>query len=98
MSHAVIYETNPGVNCVAHIHSMELWKQTINVLPCTPESASYGTPEMANAILDLILEYHPRSRGIFAMKGHEEGIVAFGTTPDEALVKFEELLSMLYDK
>lgn len=85
MSHAVIYEANPGVNCVAHIHSMELWKKAINLLPCTPENASYGTPEMANAILDLILEHNLRSKGIFAMKGHEEGIIAFGEKPEDAL-------------
>ena len=85
MSHAVIYEANPGVNCVAHIHNMELWKYAIKVLPCTPQNAAYGTPEMAHAIIDLILEHNLRSQGIFAMKGHEEGIIAFGEKPEGAM-------------
>ncbi|HRZ41811.1 MAG TPA: class II aldolase/adducin family protein [Bacteroidales bacterium] len=84
MSHAIIYDTCPEVQCVIHIHSMELWKKAIREIPCTPGHVSYGTPEMALAIRDLILFGKMQDHGILAMKGHEEGIVMFGRSATEA--------------
>lgn len=91
LSHAVIYETLPEVNCVIHIHSLELWKRWLPVVPCTPESVAYGTPEMASSIVELISDPHRAKQGVFAMKGHEEGIIAFGGTTGEATEKIFKL-------
>ncbi len=85
MSHAVIYEILPLVQCVIHIHNMAMWQKAIGILPCTPEDLTYGTPEMARAIEALIREQGLPGKGILAMKGHEEGIIAFGNTVGEAL-------------
>ncbi len=84
MSHAIIYDTLPEVKCVIHVHSLELWKKAIEIIPCTPEEVAYGTPEMALAIRDLIRKEKMQDHGILAMKGHEEGIVMFGRDAEEA--------------
>jgi hypothetical protein len=48
------------------------------------KSARYGTPEMAREVIRLLEdEGHPKS-GVFIMLGHEEGIVAFGRSAEEA--------------
>jgi L-ribulose-5-phosphate 4-epimerase len=91
MSHAVIYDTCPEVQCVIHIHSMELWKKAIQEIPCTPEDVYYGTPEMAYAIRDVIRDNGMMHSGILAMKGHEEGIIAFGRDAGEAERELMEL-------
>lgn len=93
MSHAVIYDTLPDVQCVIHIHSMPLWEKAVQYLPCTPHDVAYGTPEMAGAIAGLIREYGMLHSGILAMKGHEEGIVMFGRDADEAEKELYPLLS-----
>eukprot|EP01083_Nonionella_stella_P253788 873000_1 len=47
MTHAAIYECDKNIQCVIHIHDLNLWKNTINKLPTTDISAQYGTPEIA---------------------------------------------------
>lgn len=95
MSHAIIYDTLPEVQCVIHIHSMELWRRAIRILPCTPENVTYGTPEMARAIRDILLKHKILNRGILAMKGHEEGIIMFGRDTKEAEGQLEVGESLL---
>lgn len=85
MSHAVIYQNLPAVNCVIHIHDKNLWLKGLKTLPSTCATAEYGTPEMAKSILDLIHKHGMVHGGLFVMQGHEEGMMAFGTTPGEAL-------------
>lgn len=93
MSHAVIYETLPDVRCVIHVHNYDIWRKAIDQFPCTPEGAKYGTPEMAEAIAELIKEENMINTGVIIMKGHEEGIITFGRSPDEAFGKLEEVIS-----
>ena len=79
MSHAVIYQECPEVNAVIHIHHLGWWEKWKDRLPTTAESATYGTPEMAKAIIGLLRESDLRHREkIFIMAGHREGIIAFG--------------------
>jgi hypothetical protein len=39
---------------------------------------------MARAIAELLRDPTVRDRGLFVMGGHREGLIAFGTTLDEA--------------
>lgn len=89
MSHAVIYQNLPEVRCVIHVHNYDIWKKAIDYFPCTPDEAKYGTPEMAVAIAELIKNENMMHNGIIIMKGHEEGIIIFGRTPEEAMEKLE---------
>ena len=84
MSHAVIYQECPDVNAVVHVHHLALWQRMLNQVPTTPPEATYGSPEMARAIIELLNNSDLKDRKIFVMAGHEEGIFTFGETLEEA--------------
>jgi ribulose-5-phosphate 4-epimerase/fuculose-1-phosphate aldolase len=84
LSHAAIYECSNETNAVIHIHNFDLWEKLIHHVPTTREEISYGTTEMANEIRRLFIETDVKTEKIIAMAGHEEGIIAFGKTLDEA--------------
>ena len=50
----------------------------------TRADVAYGTPEMADEVRRLFCETDVRQLRIFGMAGHEDGIVTFGRTADEA--------------
>ena len=79
MSHAVIYEQNPDINSVIHVHHVKMWKDYLNVLPTTDPEAQFGTPRIATEIQKLI----KNKKGIIIMGGHEEGILTYGSTIEE---------------
>ena len=83
MSHAVIYQSNRAINAVVHIHSQKIWETYLHKLPTTPENCAYGTPEIAEAIARLVRE-NPENRGIIITAGHQEGIITYGETVEEA--------------
>ncbi len=86
MSHAVIYQECPEINAVIHIHQLDLWRQLLHQIPTTSVQATYGTPEMAKEIIRLLQETTVRSEErFFAMAGHEEGLIAFGRSMQEAV-------------
>lgn len=85
MSHAVIYEECPDVQAVVHVHSLKLWKDLLWKIPTTDAAATYGSPEMANSIVDLLKNTDLRRSKLFIMSGHEEGIFSFGQTLEEAV-------------
>jgi len=74
MSHAVVYETNPEIGAVVHIHHRKLWEANLNRLPTTPESIEYGTPELAEAIGLLI----SKGQRIIVFSGHQDGLLVCG--------------------
>jgi len=84
LTHAIIYQKNPDVNAVIHIHNLQLWKKLFGRVPTTPKSATYGTPEMALEIAKLLEEENTRESGLIVMGGHREGLVVFGKTLEEA--------------
>ena len=85
MSHGQVYRALPHAGAVIHVHSPLLWgSATALELPATPPSAAYGTPAMAAAVHALLLADLNQSGGVFAMGGHEDGIVAYGSNVDEA--------------
>jgi len=84
LTHAVIYEHDQSANAVIHIHNVELWKKLLNKVPTTNKIVEYGTPDMAKEILRLFKETNLIEKKILVMAGHEEGIVTFGKTLDEA--------------
>jgi len=84
LSHAAIYECSKETNAVIHIHNFDMWEKLIHKVPTTREEVLYGTTEMANEIKRLFIETNVKSEKIIVMAGHEEGIIAFGKTLDEA--------------
>lgn len=83
MTHAVFYRLSRVVNAVIHIHDCNLWKNYFNVLPTSLPDAEYGTPEMAFSI-EKILSEQSLNKGVLVMGGHEDGLVAYGESLEEA--------------
>ena len=84
MSHAAVYQANQDIGAVVHIHNRELWERYLDILPTTDKSVEYGTPEMAAEISKIMTNPSMLDRRIFIMGGHEEGIIAFGRSVQEA--------------
>ncbi|HSH19229.1 MAG TPA: class II aldolase/adducin family protein [Draconibacterium sp.] len=84
LSHAAIYETLANVGSVIHIHHKGMWDKYFALLLTTSPEILYGTPEMAYEIKKIIATIKPEQDNILIMGGHEEGIIAWGETPDDA--------------
>ena len=84
LTHAAIYVANPTVNAVVHVHHLELWRKLLNKVPTTNPNCAYGTPEMAAEIIRLCQQPETEKQKIVIMSGHEEGILVFGHSLDEA--------------
>jgi ribulose-5-phosphate 4-epimerase/fuculose-1-phosphate aldolase len=85
MTHGVIYDLDNALRAVLHVHSPDIWQTAAaQGIPVTSPSVEYGTPEMSREVERLFSQTDVRHRGIFSMGGHEDGIVAFGHTAEEA--------------
>jgi ribulose-5-phosphate 4-epimerase/fuculose-1-phosphate aldolase len=86
MTHASVYECDPEIRAVFHIHNLMMWERLKGKMPTTAENVEFGTPEMAYEIKRLFTdsETYVKERKIIVMGGHKEGIISFGTTMDEA--------------
>lgn len=82
LTHYGIYKANLNVQCVFHVHHQKLWELLINHnYDSIDENIPYGTQEMAEAAARLMAS---KTSGIFVMKGHEDGIISYGTNAEEA--------------
>lgn len=85
LTHGVIYALEPDAHWVMHAHSPHIWRHAAALgLPITAAAVPYGTPEMAAEVHRLFRETGVKKQLIFAMGGHEDGIVSFGRTAEEA--------------
>lgn len=82
LTHAAIYAHNQKIQAVFHVHEKLLWNAMLeHNLAHTQKDIPYGTVAMATAVNELIAD---DTCGVFAMAGHEDGIVSFGKNLDEA--------------
>jgi L-ribulose-5-phosphate 4-epimerase len=84
LTHAAIYESDATAGAVIHCHCSKLWASVLNGAPTTSKAAEYGTPEIANEIMQLFTRTNVQSRKIVIMAGHEGGILTFGKDLEEA--------------
>ncbi len=85
LTHGIIYAQDDSIRWVMHAHSPHIWCNAAALaLPMTAADVAYGTPEMAAEVARLFRESDVATRRIFGMAGHEDGIVAFGVTAEEA--------------
>ncbi|WP_305045827.1 class II aldolase/adducin family protein [Geoalkalibacter sp.] len=97
LTHGVLYALDARVNAVMHVHSPHLWGQAEPLgLPLTRSDVAYGTPDMAAEVARLWRQSPVRELGIFAMGGHEDGIVAFARTCAEAGATLIRRLAQAY--
>lgn len=86
LTHAAIYEADPAIRAVIHIHHDAQWEEWLNKVPTTDATVPYGTPEMAAEIHRLLSEMQQPE--VIAMAGHQGGLIAFGKTLQEAAAPF----------
>ena len=85
MTHGAIYDLAPHIRYVFHVHCPLIWRAAPHLgLPFSNPAVPYGTPEMAREITRLAREEALLERGVMAMGGHEDGVIAFGRTPGAA--------------
>lgn len=95
LTHGSLYRLDPAVGAVIHAHSPEIWTQADSIgIPVTRRDARYGTPEMAEEICRLFQNTPVSVLKIFAMTGHEDGIVAFGDNMEQAGLTLIRYLSL----
>lgn len=82
LTHAAIYAADASVTSVMHVHSPEIWGYAEPLgIPVTPADIAYGTPAMAQAVQRAV---HEGAASIIAMLGHQDGVIAFGQTAEDA--------------
>ena len=83
LTHAAIYRAIPEVGAVVHVHCLWLWEKLLNNYPTTSGEIEYGTPEMALAVQSLAAKIGMSDENIIVMGGHQEGILAYGTSLED---------------
>lgn len=82
LTHFAIYESNPQIGAIFHIHHQVIWQKMIDQkAESIDETIAYGTKEMAEAARETI---QGKEQGVFVMKGHQDGIIAYGANPEAA--------------
>lgn len=85
MTHGAIYDLGPHIRAVLHAHAPSIWQRAQSLgIPTTRRDVAYGTAEMAREMARLNRESPLGERQILSMAGHEDGIIAFGRSVDEA--------------
>ncbi|MGB1251451.1 MAG: class II aldolase/adducin family protein [Candidatus Promineifilaceae bacterium] len=85
MTHGIVYAVSAETNWVFHAHDPHIWRQATALnIPTTDPAIPYGTPEMSAEVVRLFADSDVSKRKIFSMGGHEDGIVTFGSSAEQA--------------
>lgn len=93
MTHAALYAADPELRVVMHVHSPHIWRSASQLrLPTTRVTAACGTAAMTSAVREMM----PQALGLLVMGGHEDGVLTFGQTADQAGVTLLSALARAY--
>jgi len=92
LTHATIYTLSDEIKAVIHIHSKKLWDFMLEKSYLKTEKVPYGSIEMIEEVKRIYAGTDPLKEPLFVMHGHEEGIIAFGRTLEEAEQKLFEVV------
>lgn len=84
LTHGAVYALDSSILWVVHAHSPEIWHNAEALGVPMTANVPYGTPEMAAEVKRLFAESDLSEKRIFGMAGHEDGIVSYGRTAEEA--------------
>lgn len=85
LTHGAFYDLGPHIRFVFHGHSPTLWHRGPGLgLPTSSATVPYGTPEMAQEVRRLYRSSTLADSQILIMGGHEDGVIVFGRTAEEA--------------
>ncbi len=98
LTHAAIYDLSPAIRFVFHVHSPSIWCHAKALrLPETREHIGYGTIGMAHEVQHLYRTSSLSERKVLAMRGHEDGVIAFGQTARDAGLAIVGALARAYE-
>jgi len=96
MTHLAVYGSNSRVQFVFHAHCPEIWNAKEDLdLPVTDPSVECGTVEMYHEVQRLLKESRIFQKGILAMGGHTDGLLAWGETADKTGFNLLSLLALM---
>ena len=84
LTHGAVYALDSAILWVVHTHSPEIWHNAEALGVPMTANVPYGSPEMAAEVKRLFAESDLPEKHIFGMAGHEDGIVSYGRTAEEA--------------
>ena len=85
LTHGMLYRLDRSIRFVFHVHSPDIWRQAGPLkLARTRRDVAYGTPAMAAEVKRLLRGSAFRRSPILVMGGHEDGVISFGRSADEA--------------
>ncbi|HHY57908.1 MAG TPA: class II aldolase/adducin family protein [Chloroflexi bacterium] len=84
LTHGAVYALDSQIFWVLHVHSPEIWHNAEALGVPMTANVPYGTPEMAAEVKRLYIESDLPAKRIFGMAGHEDGVVSYGRTAEEA--------------
>ncbi len=85
ITHGMLYDLDDTLRYVMHVHSPVLWHAKGRLgLPVSDAGVPYGSPELAREIERLYRDANLSEWRVLAMGGHEDGLISFGRTADEA--------------
>jgi L-ribulose-5-phosphate 4-epimerase len=91
LTHAAVYQGNKLVNVVIHGHHRQLWQALWNTnYPGTAQNIEYGTRAMALAVESIAQDFNSY---VLIMKGHADGILAWGPSFSEALGPLDSVMA-----
>jgi hypothetical protein len=93
LTHGTIYNLDDDIKAVIHIHSKALWKFMLKDNYLKTEDVPYGTQEMIDEVNHIYSTINPLQNALFVMSGHEDGVIAFGTSLNEAEQTLYSLIS-----
>jgi ribulose-5-phosphate 4-epimerase/fuculose-1-phosphate aldolase len=97
LTHGAIYDLSPAIRFVFHGHVPALWHHAKTLgLPTTHPKVEYGTQDMALEMRRLYRDTNLSETRCLAMAGHEDGMIAFGRTAQEAGTVFVGALARSY--
>ncbi len=91
LTHAAIYNSVNNVKYVVHFHNEQIWSRNIHKLLTTDIDIEYGTPELAQCIIDL-LRYKKNLKPVIILGGHPNGIIIWENNVNSLFKIIEELL------
>ena len=98
LTHGTIYDLGSHIRFVFHAHSPTVWRRAAALrIPTTERSVPYGSPAMAREVERLWRCSPLAESGILAMGGHQDGIIAFGRTAEEAGQATLRVLARAYE-
>jgi L-ribulose-5-phosphate 4-epimerase len=92
LSHAMIYQLNPAIQSVFHIHDPLLWQFGLQQgYPTSAADVDYGTVAMAHEVQRLYQHSDLSECGTLMMGGHEDGVIVFGDRMQQSGLRLIQL-------